>query len=362
MIESTSLDEKSVEQLQNKTNNQFAELGGDDDTINRFKIEREAQKVGIVALKTEVDALEERLKALKERLVSLAPNERPKAEEAGFAKPARDLNAGCDSSDQRIEAARGGSDFSAGSQVVEPSIHTSPRASGYQFVSNKPWIGGRISRSVAHAFVVALIGASATFAWQFHRDGAKEVVRTRGPSLDSLSSVSMTKSPLDVAVKQPDDTPASKVSTPDSALPQPAPAPQTAPAPAAAATSPEQSGEQLPAKQEQKSDDIATLQAVEPDVKQNASPPPLQNGTQLIPAIRPTTIEGWTLREVTNGAAILEGPTGGIWRATSGEIVPRLGRVNLIVRWRNRWMVATSTGIISMPVGQNASSSPILGR
>ncbi len=354
----------SVEQLQNRTNNQHAELGRDDDAINRFKIERETQKVGMVALKTEADALEERLKALKERLVSLVPNERPKAEEAGSGKPACDLNAGRNSSDQPIEAARDGSDFSEGSQVVEPLIHAPPRNSGYQLVSNnKLWTGGRISRSVAHAFIVALIGASATFAWQFYGDGAKEVVRTWSSSLVSLLSVSMTKSPVDVVAKQTDDIPASKVSTQDTALPKPAPAPQTAPTPAAATTAPEHSGEQLAAKHEQMSDNIATLQAIEPDIKQNASPPPLQNGTQLTPtpATRPTTIERWTLREVTNGAAVLEGPTGGIWRATSGDIVPRLGRVNLIVRWRNRWIVGTSTGIISMPAGQSASSSPIHG-
>jgi hypothetical protein len=357
MIESIGLDEMSVEQL---------EIGGDDDAINRFKIEREAQKVEVVALKTEANALEERLKTLKERLdlVSLSPNERVKAEETRSGKPARDLNAGRDSSDQRIEAARDGSEFSAGSQVVvEPSIDASSRASGYQFVSNKSRIGGRISRSAARVFTAALIGAGATFAWQFHGDGAEEVVRTWVSSLGSLLPVSTTKSPLDVDAKQTDYTPAAKVSAQDAALPQPAPVPQTASAPAAPATSPTHSGEQLAAKQGQMSDNIATLQAVEPDIKQNASSPFLQNGTQLRPTpTTPTTIKGWTLRDVTNSAAVLEGPTGGIWRATSGDIVPILGRVNSIVRWGNRWIVATSRGIISMPVGQNASSPSLYRR
>jgi hypothetical protein len=90
--------------------------------ISSAKIEHEAQKVEVVALKTELNGLEERLNALKERLVSLPG---PKAEEARSVKPARDLNAGRDSSNQRIGATRDGSDFSTGSQVAEPSIHAS---------------------------------------------------------------------------------------------------------------------------------------------------------------------------------------------------------------------------------------------
>jgi hypothetical protein len=63
---------------------------------------------------------------------------------------------------------------------------------------------------------------------------------------------------------------------------------------------------------------------------------------------RPTTIEGWTLREVINGTAILEGPTG-IWKAVRGDNVPGIGKVDSIVLWGNRWIVATSRGLISTP-------------
>ena len=66
------------------------------------------------------------------------------------------------------------------------------------------------------------------------------------------------------------------------------------------------------------------------------------------PETRPTTIPGWTLREVTNGTAVLEGPNG-IWRATPGQTVPGLGRVDSITRWGNRLIVATSKGLISTP-------------
>jgi hypothetical protein len=64
------------------------------------------------------------------------------------------------------------------------------------------------------------------------------------------------------------------------------------------------------------------------------------------PETRPTTIEGWTIREVVGGTAVLEGP-GGVWRAAQGDTVPGIGRVESVVRWGNRWIVATSKGLIS---------------
>jgi hypothetical protein len=66
------------------------------------------------------------------------------------------------------------------------------------------------------------------------------------------------------------------------------------------------------------------------------------------PETRPTTIEGWTLREVVNGTAVIEGPNG-VWKVTPGQTVPGVGRVDSIVRWGNRFIVATSRGLISTP-------------
>jgi hypothetical protein len=397
--------ETTVEQLQNKTANQLVELGKRGDAINRLKTEREAHKVEVVALKTEVNSLKERLttsgkeveaaaglrherdvaslvpRALPpaERvrppmdslqgsppdesrhegdLVSLVPNEYPKAEANRSGAPARDLNAG-GSPDQRISAARNGSDFSAGLQAGERSLHASSGASVSQFASHRPWTGRRISRSVARGFVAALIGAGATFAWQSQGDEAKEVVRTWVSSLGSLLSASTTKSPpgVDVATKQ---TAASEPPVQDGAVQQPEPVPQTAPAPGVAATSPERSEEQLTARQEQTPDNIGTPQAVGPDTKQNTAPPSLQNDTQLAPTpeTRPTTVEGWTLREVTDGTAVLEGPAG-IRRVTPGDTVPGVGKIESYLRSNGRWIVLTSSGPISMPDRQNTSSPPL---
>ena len=66
------------------------------------------------------------------------------------------------------------------------------------------------------------------------------------------------------------------------------------------------------------------------------------------PETRPTTIEGWTLREVANGTAVLEGPDG-IRTVARGDMIPGVGRVESIFRWGSRPIVATSSGLISTP-------------
>jgi hypothetical protein len=66
------------------------------------------------------------------------------------------------------------------------------------------------------------------------------------------------------------------------------------------------------------------------------------------PETKPDTIEGWIVRDVFGGTAILEGPDGS-WRAARGDTIPRVGTVESIVRWGNRWIVVTSGGLISTP-------------
>lgn len=96
------------------------------------------------------------------------------------------------------------------------------------------------------------------------------------------------------------------------------------------------------------SESLLTRQAI------SASQPPAVERTKVptkpapVPETRPTTIEGWTLLEVRGGTAVLEGPDG-VWRATRGDTIPGVGRIDSIVRWGNRWIVATSKGLISTP-------------
>ena len=79
-----------------------------------------------------------------------------------------------------------------------------------------------------------------------------------------------------------------------------------------------------------------------------ASVAPETRPTQPYPETRPTTIAGWALIEVVDGMAVVQGPNG-VWRVRHGDTVPGVGKVDSIVRWGNRWIVATTKGLISTP-------------
>jgi len=57
-------------------------------------------------------------------------------------------------------------------------------------------------------------------------------------------------------------------------------------------------------------------------------------------------IPNWILREVIDGAAILQGPRG-IIEVSTGDLIPGVGRVQSIAKKSGRWIVATSKGVIS---------------
>ena len=87
-------------------------------------------------------------------------------------------------------------------------------------------------------------------------------------------------------------------------------------------------------------------------VQANTSAPgalvPPRETMVAVPETRPTTIEGWTVREVRGATAILEGPDG-VWTVTRGDTVPGVGRIDSIVRWGSLWIVATANGLIATP-------------
>jgi hypothetical protein len=66
------------------------------------------------------------------------------------------------------------------------------------------------------------------------------------------------------------------------------------------------------------------------------------------PETRPATIPGWTVVDVRDGTAVLEGPEG-IRMAARGDTIPGVGRVESIVRWGSRWVIATAGGLIATP-------------
>jgi hypothetical protein len=57
-------------------------------------------------------------------------------------------------------------------------------------------------------------------------------------------------------------------------------------------------------------------------------------------------VEGWVLRDVGNGGALIEGRQG-IFEVYAGDPVPGLGHVDAIRKQDGKWVVVTSKGLIS---------------
>jgi hypothetical protein len=57
------------------------------------------------------------------------------------------------------------------------------------------------------------------------------------------------------------------------------------------------------------------------------------------------TVEGWVLRDVANGGALIEGRQG-MFEVYAGDPVPGLGKVDAIRRQDGRWVVVTSKGLV----------------
>src|SRR5260370_3403956 len=139
---------------------------------------------------------------------------------------------------------------------VKPSIH-SPRSSILkhdQVASDRPSVGRRIFRTLIRFFIAVLIGVGGTLAWQSYGDAPREMVVAGAPTLAWLLSVSRTKSPA-VAATSPD------------------PVQQLVPL-AFNLDVVRRSVEQLAAKQDQMAQNIATLQPIEEDIRQNMTSPP----------------------------------------------------------------------------------------
>jgi hypothetical protein len=57
------------------------------------------------------------------------------------------------------------------------------------------------------------------------------------------------------------------------------------------------------------------------------------------------TVEGWVLRDVGNGSALIEGRQG-VFEVYAGDPIPGLGRIDAIRKQDGRWVVVTSRGLI----------------
>lgn len=109
-------------------------------------------------------------------------------------------------------------------------------------------------------------------------------------------------------------------------------APPAAPAQAAAAPARETTGSIAPTQ-------VATAAAAPAPVP---AAPKSEAKTEVG---RLPTIEGWVLRNVANGGALIEG-RGGLYEVYAGDPIPGVGRVDAIRRQDGRWVVVTSKGLI----------------
>jgi hypothetical protein len=73
--------------------------------------------------------------------------------------------------------------------------------------------------------------------------------------------------------------------------------------------------------------------------------PPATTSAPKVELARLPTVEGWVLRDVANGGALIEGRQG-IYEVYAGDPVPGLGRVDAIRRQDGHWVVVTSKGLI----------------
>ncbi len=58
------------------------------------------------------------------------------------------------------------------------------------------------------------------------------------------------------------------------------------------------------------------------------------------------TVEGWVLREASNGCALIESRRQGIYEVYPGDPIPGIGKVDAIRKQDGRWVVVTSKGLI----------------
>jgi hypothetical protein len=160
-------------------------------------------------------------------------------------------------------------DLRSGRRPLTAPIHP-PQSTSHkdgELESAAPSLARRVFRSLSRFSIAVLIGVGVTLGWQTYGDMAKEMITARAPTLAWL--LSTTKSPV-VAAPSPD-------------LAQ-----QLGPL-AFNLDIVRRSVEQIAAKQEGMAQDIATLHAVEEDIRQKVSftPPPAAPQAAPVPQQNP---------------------------------------------------------------------------
>jgi hypothetical protein len=86
------------------------------------------------------------------------------------------------------------------------------------------------------------------------------------------------------------------------------------------------------------------------DVTGSVTPPATAAAPVPLPVPAPEvarlpTVEGWVIRDVGRGGALIESRRG-IFEVYAGDSIPGLGRVDAIRRQDGKWVVVTSKGLI----------------
>jgi hypothetical protein len=97
---------------------------------------------------------------------------------------------------------------------------------------------------------------------------------------------------------------------------------------------------------------VAAAPAVPKEVTGSIAPPATAAAAAPVPLPAPKpeiprlpTVEGWVIRDVGNGGALIEGRQG-MFEVYAGDPVPGLGRVDAIRKQDGKWVVVTSKGLI----------------
>jgi hypothetical protein len=91
---------------------------------------------------------------------------------------------------------------------------------------------------------------------------------------------------------------------------------------------------------------VAAAPAAVKEVTGSVSPPP--GAAAAATAAKPEvgkTVEGWVLRDVARGGALIDGRQG-VYEVYAGDFVPGLGRIDAVRRQDGRWVVVTSKGLV----------------
>ena len=135
---------------------------------------------------------------------------------------------------------------------------------GNQLANGRPSIGRRMLRSLSRFSIAVLIGVAATLIWQSYGDAAREMLAARAPTLAWLFSVAVTKSPVAAATSAAQGQQLESLASNLDVV--------------------RRSVELLAAGQAQMALKIATLQAVEEDIRQKMSyalPSPAQQAASV---------------------------------------------------------------------------------